>query len=205
MQIVQLTEENAEEAVHLAVEVLKRGGIVLYPTDTVYGLAVDALNRPALARLRALKGREEKKPISILLPRVDDISEYADLHVDAQPFVARHLPGALTLILPGTKKLPAELMLNGQIGIRVPADSFGRDVAAALGRPITATSANRSGLPPPAFASDMANHFGPFAEHIDLIIDAGERTGEPSTVLLFKQGVPYIVRPGAISPEELGL
>lgn len=204
MEIIQLTEENTGKALKRAVEILKRGGIVLFPTDTVYGLAVDALNKPALARLRALKGREKKKPISIIVPTIDEIRTHADLHPDAKPFSEKYLPGALTLVLPGKKHLPEELMLNGQVGIRIPNDSFGRTVAEMLGRPITATSANRSGLRTPTHASDMIEHFGQFAEHLDLIIDAGERGGGmPSTVVTFIQSVPYVLREGAISRSEL--
>ncbi|MDB5195062.1 MAG: hypothetical protein JWO84_246 [Parcubacteria group bacterium] len=206
MEIIALDDENAGKAMKRAVEILKRGGIVLYPTDTVYGLAVDALNRPALARLKELKGREKKKPISIIVPAVGDIEVHADFHASAKPFAERHLPGALTLVLPGRKHLPEELMLNGQVGIRIPADPFGRSVAEALGRPITATSANRAGQVTPAHARDMLRHFGQFAPYIDLIIDAGERGGGvPSTVITFIKGVPYILREGALSRAELGL
>ncbi len=204
MEIIQLNEENAGKALKRAVEILKRGGIVLYPTDTVYGLGVDALNRPALARLRELKGREKKKPISIIVPNVDHIEQHADLHASAKALALRHLPGPLTLVLPGKKHLPEELMLNGQVGIRVPDDSFGRSVADILGKPITATSANRAGLSTPRSAHEMIPHFGLFAHHIDLIIDAGERGGgTPSTVVTFIQGVPYVIREGALRTEDV--
>jgi L-threonylcarbamoyladenylate synthase len=206
MEISTLTDENAASLIRRAVDVLERGGIVLYPTDTVYGLAVDALNRPALERLRELKGREKKKPISIIVPTIEAIGVHADLHPAARPLAERHLPGALTLVLPGKKHLPEELMLGGQVGIRIPNHAFGRSVADVLGRPITATSANRAGLPTPTHARDMIAHFGQFADRIDLIIDAGERPGRtPSTVVTFINGTPYVIREGALSRAELGL
>ncbi len=205
MEIIRLTDKNQDGALKRSVEILSRGGIVLYPTDTLYGLAVDAQNRLALERLRGLKGRERKKPISIVVPDVSDIETHAELHPEARTLVESHLPGALTLVLTGKSHIPEELMLNGQIGIRVPNDSFARGLAKTFGRPITATSANRAGLLTPATPELIIEQFGPQVEHIDLVIDAGERAGEiGSTVVMFKEGIPYVLREGAISREALG-
>lgn len=198
-----MNDANSAAAVRRAAEVLKKGGIVLYPTDTLYGLAVDAFNRSALERLRELKGREKKKPISIVVPDIDGIEAHAEMDSVAQHFAKRYLPGALTLVLPAKGHVPAELMLNGAIGVRVPDDAFALSLARSFG-PFTATSANRAGFPTPKTPHAIIEQFGPLAMQIDLIIDAGERAGAPgSTVMAFRNGEAVVLREGKISREEL--
>ncbi len=206
MEIIRLSEDTFDTALSRARDVLKKGGIVLYPTDTLYGLAVDALNRPALATLRELKGREKKKPISIVLMDMTAVEKHTELHEKGRELIQRHLPGALTLVVPGRSHLPDELMLNGQVGVRIPDEDFARALAHALDGPITATSANRSGFQTLATVQEILSQFGQFSHLIDMVIDAGERAGgTPSTVVTFIDGTPYILREGAISREELGL
>src|SRR4051794_10650115 len=98
MEIIRLTESTREAAIGKARDVLRKGGVVIYPTDTLYGLAVDATNLEALLRLRELKGREKKKPISIVVPNVDAIEAYGELHPSAKYYARKFLPGALTLV-----------------------------------------------------------------------------------------------------------
>lgn len=206
MEFIQLNDGNFDKAVQKAAETLARGGIVLYPTDTLYGLGVDAQNTEALGRLRNLKGREKKKPISVVLASVESISEHADVHPSAAWYAKRYLPGALTLVLPGREHLPQELMLNNAIGVRIPDDAFALALAAQFGGPYTATSANTSGIPTPATPNEIIRQFGSLAHAIDLIIDAGPRESElGSTVITFREGVPYILRAGALRKEDLGI
>lgn len=206
MEIIQLDGMNTEYAAHKAAEVLARGGVVLYPTDTVYGLAVDAQNLPALALVREIKGREKKKPISIVVANIDEISMHSELHPTARALAERHLPGGLTLVLAGKEHIPSELMLNGAVGVRIPNEAFALAIAHIYGRPYTATSANRAGQPTPVSVDRLVDHFSGFLDHIDLIIDGGERTGRvPSTVVTFIDGIPYVLREGMLSREELGL
>ena len=204
MKIIRVADIGINEAAQQAALVLRKGGIVLFPTDTLYGLAVDANNTAAIVRLRELKGREQKKPISIIVDSVDTISVHAELIPEAEILARRHLPGALTLVLPGKKHLSKELMLNGEIGVRVPNDSFSRKLASVFSQPFTATSANRSGLPTQDTVAGILSNFGPYISYIDLVIDDGERAGSsPSTVISFKDGQIRILREGAISKETL--
>ena len=206
MKIITLTNENFRDSVAQGVEVLMRGGIVLFPTDTLYGLAVDATNPAALARLRELKGREKKKPISILVPSVEAIGNYVTWNENAKELAQHFLPGPLTLILPTHSTAFPGIEFLGQVGIRVPQEPFDLALAEALGRPYTATSANRSGLPTLTTAHEILVQFGPLVSEIDLVIDAGPRSGgKPSTVVTFKEGLPYIVRKGVLSKEDLGI
>jgi len=205
MEIIKLTEGNMRDAIRKASEVLGRGGIVVYPTDTIYGLAVDAKSTSALARLRELKGREKKKPISIVVPHMAAIEGYADLHPSAKYYAKRFLPGALTLVLPGKDTLPEELMLGGNVGIRIPDEPFALSLAQSFG-PFTATSANPAGLPTFAEPRDIVQQFSPSLHLIDLVIDAGPRpAGMGSTVVMFRDGVPYVLREGILSKHDLGL
>ncbi len=184
---------------------LRAGGIVLFPTDTLYGLAVDALNEEALARLKVLKGREKKKPVSVIVPSLADMEEHVLLPPEARRIAEAHLPGALTLVLPARAHVPESVTLNGALGVRIPDDPFALALARAFAGPFTATSANKAGHVTPISAMDVITHFGPDAIGIDLIIDDGERAGgNPSTVVTFVDGVPYIIREGVLSRETLG-
>lgn len=205
MEIIRLSDELMREALERARDVLARGGIVLYPTDTLYGLAVDAHNSSALARLRALKGRETKKPISIIAHSVEALDAYVTWNEIAKDLAARHLPGALTLVLPARSSVPEEVQLIGQVGVRVPNDVFSRALATIFGGVFTATSANRSGEQTGTHIDQILMQFGPRISEIDLVIDAGERAGGMgSTVVTFRDGKPYILREGLLSKEELG-
>lgn len=206
MEIIRLTDDSHRQTITKTLNVLARGGIVLYPTDTLYGLAVDAHNPSALARLRLLKGRETKKPISIVVPSVEALDSYVHWNDTARVLAERHLPGALTLVLPAKAQVPAELQLIGQVGVRVPADAFSLTLAQAFGRAFTATSANLSGISTADSVDGILAQFGPRISEIDLVIDAGVRAGGVgSTVVTFKDSVPYILREGLISRTELGL
>lgn len=204
MEIIRLSEDTRRAATTRAVDILARGGIVLYPTDTLYGLAVDAFNPTALTRLRALKGRETKKPLSIVVHSVDALDDYVVWNGLARELADKHLPGALTLVLQAKRDVPIELQLIGMIGVRVPNDEFSLGLAKAFGRAFTATSANLSGLPTQETVADILTQLGPVITDIDLVIDAGERAGGVgSTVVTFRDGKPYILREGLLSRTEL--
>ena len=206
MQILRLSDTSLPEAAAEAARVLRSGGIVIFPTDTLYGIAADALNTDAIARVRDLKGRERKKPIHVIVPSLAHMEQHVEVHSEAKRLADLHLPGALTLVLSAKGHVPPELTLNGTLGVRIPDDAFALALADAFERPFTATSANRAGHVTPTEAMDMVSHFGPEARYIDLIIDAGPRSGgTPSTVITFIDGVPYVLREGAIPRSELGL
>ena len=206
MEMIQLHEGNLEQTAKKAARVLSDGGIVLFPTDTLYGLAVDASDTDALERLKELKGAERRKPISVIVPDVKSIEHYATLDEVAGAFAKQFLPGPLTLVLPSKGSLPEELTLNGQLGIRIPNDLFTQALSKVFDRPYTATSANRTGLQTPETVTDFMTHFGASVANIDLIIDAGPRGGVlPSTVVGFRDGVPIVLREGVIQRAQLNI
>ncbi len=204
MEMLALTEAGIGKAAEKAARILAKGGVVLFPTDTVYGLAADATNPKALATLREIKGREKKKPISVIVPSVASIPTYAVMDDAARALADRFLPGALTLVLAATPRIPKELTLAGKVGIRIPDDPFCLALAKAFGRPYTATSANRSGRETAATVQEAILQFGDHAHDIGLVIDAGPHGGKKaSTVVTIVDGVPRILREGAISPEQI--
>lgn len=206
MEILQLSRTGVEAAAKKAAQILRNGGIVLYPTDTIYGLAVDATNARALRNLRELKGREAKKPVSIVVPSIEAIGTYGVMNDASRALAERFLPGALTLVLPAKDAVPSELVLAGGVGIRIPDDPFCLALARTFGKPYTATSANRSGREPGSTVESILTQFGSGAHGIDLVIDDGERKGRmASTVVTTVSGTPYVLREGAISRETLGL
>ncbi len=206
MEIIRLTESNLEEAAKKAAAVLKKGGIVAYPTDTVYGLGVSVGNPAAIERLRELKGRERKKPVSVIVEDVHHIKECGTLTPLAEKFAAAHLPGALTLVVPANAHMPDSLTMNGAIGVRIPAEPFCLALAKAYGAPYTTTSANKAGMGTPRNVEALMEHFGLRLSEIDLIVDGGERPGaSPSTVVSCVGDTPYVLREGALSRAALGL
>ncbi|MES2668662.1 MAG: L-threonylcarbamoyladenylate synthase [Patescibacteria group bacterium] len=204
MKIVRLSDQGVDRAAKSAAQILAKGGIVLFPTDTLYGLAVDATNPKAIARFRELKGREKKKPISVIVPDTGSIKDYAQMNETAERLAEKFLPGALTLVMKATRRIPAELTLNGAVGIRIPDDPFCLALAKAFTKPFTATSANRSGRETPDTVAGVIDQFGHLASGIALAIDDGDRKGrKPSTVVTTVDGEAHIMREGAITREEL--
>lgn len=204
MEMLTLTDAGIGKAAEKAARILANGGVVLFPTDTVYGLAADATNPRALAKLREIKGREKKKPISVVVPSIASIPTYAVMDDTARSLADRFLPGAITLVLKATPNIPSELTLAGKVGIRIPDDAFCLALANAFGKPYTATSANRSGRETPSSVKEAILQFGHHAHDIDLVIDAGPHDGKkPSTVVTTVDGAPYVLREGAISREAI--
>ncbi len=206
MKFLRIADVGHEAAAEEAARALRAGGIVLYPTDTIYGLGVDALNEEAIERLRQLKGRERKKPVSILVADVASLTEHTELHDEARALAQRHMPGALTLVVHAKPHIPESLTLNNTIGIRVPDDAFALALARVFGQPCTATSANLAGHRTLTTPMDIVVALGPSTRLVDLVIDDGPREADaPSTVVLYTGEKPLILRPGQLSREDLGI
>lgn len=205
MQIARLENIGIEEAVKRASLTLKGGGVVLYPTDTVYGLAVDASNEEALRRLKELKGRDAHKPISILVCDTEMMEAYGVMNEVAHGLAERHLPGPLTLVLPARENVSKEIAQDGTVGIRIPNDEFCLALSEAFGKAFTTTSANKAGEPTLASVEEILAQFGDAKGVITLVVDGGPREGgQSSTVVSCVTDTPVVLREGTISKEELG-
>ena len=205
MQIIDLSRVSEKDAAKKAVTELNRGSIIVYPTDTVYGLGVDALNSEAITHVQRLKGRSTVWPLLIVVPDIASIEKYAVMNDVAWELATKFLPGPLSLVLPARDILPDELLLQGTIGIRIPGDPFCIELARQFDRPFTSTSANRTRQHTPTTLHEVIKQFGHDAHQISLGIDDGERAGgKPSTVISCTTHTPIVLREGAISRAELG-
>ena len=194
---------NTTESSQKAAEIVAAGGLIAYRTDTFYGLGADPLNRKAVTAIKTLKGREETKPILLLISDVDQADRFVKNRSKAYATLAECLwPGPLTIVGIAREALPEELTAGtASIGVRLPADEAVRSFLRACGGALTATSANPSGSAPARTAEQVADYF---PAGIDLIIDAGEVTGTlPSTVVDAREGQPFLIREGAITQSEL--
>ncbi|GHG77589.1 L-threonylcarbamoyladenylate synthase [Comamonas sp. JC664] len=164
-----------------AVEVLERGGLLAYPTDTYFGLGCDLSSKKGIERLYQLKGRDKKKPLSFLCPDLSDVARYAHVSNFAYRTMKGLTPGAFTFILEATRLVP-DLMMSKQkqVGIRVPDAPLVRELARALGRPLVTTSATNTEGEPLTDAKDIKAELG---HGLDLILDGGVTLNEPSTVI----------------------
>jgi L-threonylcarbamoyladenylate synthase len=186
-----------------AVQRLRWAHAIVYPTETLYGLGVDATSLAALERLADLKGGDRDKPVSVLVASrgmLDDL--VSDVPTFAERLIEKFWPGALTLTFAARPRVPERLTAGtGTIGARISSHPLAQAIVAALGRPITATSANPGGSPPPR---DVATARGYFAERVAAYVDAGATAGgPPSTVLDCSTEMPRLVRAGAIPIEAI--
>jgi L-threonylcarbamoyladenylate synthase len=186
-----------------AADCLRRGGLVAFPTETVYGLGVHALDRAAVRRLFAAKGRPANDPLIVHVDAVERIHALVTAVPDLVPaLAARFWPGPLTLVLPRSPRVPDEVTAGlNTVGVRVPAHPVARALLREAGIPIAAPSANLFSRPSPTRASHVLDDLG---GRIDLVVDGGATdVGVESTVLDLSGDVPTILRPGAVSREML--
>jgi len=177
-----------------AVEALRRGGVIIYPTDTFYGIGCDLLNKKAIERVYQIKRRPKTKPFSFICADLTDISQYAIVSNYAYKTMRRLLPGPYTFVLQGTKLVPRIMLSNRRtVGIRVPDNAIALSLVQALGNPIISTSASldEAGLP-----SDASLLHDTWGSQVDLVIDGGPQGFEPSSVISLIDDSPEILRRG---------
>ena len=197
-EVVQAGDKNAQLR---AVGVLKAGGLIAFPTDTVYGVAALPWDVGAVARLYVAKQRPRDLPIPLLLSDADQLHRVATLAPVFTPLTERFWPGGLTLVLPKTEIVPTVVSPGPTVAVRVPNHPVPLALIAALGTPLAATSANLSGRPSPVTAPGVEAELG---GRIELILDGGRCPGGvPSTVLDLTADPPAILRAGAIAVEEI--
>ena len=205
METIRLSEVGVEAAALRAAEVLRAGGGVLYPTDTLYGLGADALSDAAVAKIKRIKGRDEGKPIHAIVEDLAAAEAFAVIDASAKLLAKAFWPGSLTLIL--KKRENVETGISRGIrtfGVRVPNNEFCLALAHEFGGPYTGTSANRSGKVPERSLEKVFTQLGSVVEAIDIVIDAGElQASLPSTVVDTTSSTPVILREGTISASDI--
>ena len=181
-----------------AAEVISRGGVIAFRTDTFYGLGADPFNQDAVRAIKQLKGREDNKPILIVISDYEQLDRFISSISPAFDLLARRFwPGPLTLIGAARSELPPEITAGTKtVGVRLPNDDKVRLLVRACGGALTATSANPSHAAPATTARQVHEYFG---EAVDLIVDdGGAQTDRPSTVVDVSRDEPRLIREGVI-------
>jgi L-threonylcarbamoyladenylate synthase len=197
----RVIQASSEGALHHAVGALKAGGLIAFPTDTVYGVAALPWDVDAVARLYVAKQRPRSLPIPLLLSDADQLHRVATLASELSLLAERFWPGGLTLVLPKTGIVPDVVSPGPTVAVRVPDLALARDLIRQAGGVLAVTSANISGQPSPATAEEIERQLG---GRIDLIVDGGPCPGGvPSSLLDCTTSPPKLLRRGAISEESL--
>jgi len=201
-KLIEINPHNPQaRLISQVVATLKRGGVICYPTDTMYGVGCDIFNQKAVKRVYQLKKRPRNKPFSFMCSSLKNISQYGHVGNVAYRLMRKNLPGPYTLVLSGSKVVP-KIMLTKQktVGIRVPDNPICLAIIEELGNPILNTSAFQEDQQEPVVdALDVNTLFG---KQVDLIVDGGEVYPDPSTVISLVTDYPEILRAGKgdISP-----
>lgn len=206
MKIVKIDlNGNFKEAVEEAIAVLKLGGTIIYPTDTLYALGANALDSFAVERIFKIKNRAREKPLPLAVKNIKWAGELAHIYKKEEKILNSIWPGAVTVVLPKRNIVP-EIITAGQQGVavRVPDHPFVDLLLGRFGYPITSTSANLSGEEAPKKISEIIDMFEDNYYKPDLVIDAGDLPkSEPSTILDLTSDRPRILRVGPVKPETL--
>lgn len=200
MAILEATAGNIQKAA----DYLKSGGLVALPTETVYGLGADATNDRAVADIFSAKGRPTFNPVIVHFRNKDDAATAVEFNDKAELLASVFWPGPLTLILPRKKNAPVSLLCSAglpTLAVRCPAHPVAQQLIRALGRPIAAPSANKSGTLSPTTPQHVLQSLG---DNVSLILAGGKAAvGIESTVVDMTGDVPVLLRPGAVTLEEL--
>ncbi len=201
-QIEHIFLENPQpRLIGKAVEILKNDGIIVYPTDTIYGLGADLFNKNAMNRIFRIKKVSKQKLLSFICPDLKDIANWAVISNDAYKIMKRVTPGPYTFILRASKQVPKILLQKRKtVGIRIPDSVVAHALLQALGRPLLSTSVPQGEDGYYTNPHEIADNYN---NDIDLILDAGIMFNQPSTIIDFSGDEPIIVREGAGDIEAL--
>lgn len=201
-RILDATGDDRDEALGEAAATLRRGELVVLPTDTVYGLAADAFSQTGTRRVFRVKDRDRSLPLPVLVHTPKQLSGLVTTVPEpAESLMAAYWPGALTVVVPADPNLVWDLGDNeGTVAVRMPFDPVALDVIRAIG-PTAVTSANRSGQPAATTAAGAAEQLG---DDVAVYLDGGERTAlEPSTIVDLTRAEPHVLREGALDTDEV--
>jgi L-threonylcarbamoyladenylate synthase len=199
-QVIEINPFHPQDAlIRQAVEALKAGSVVAFPTETFYGLAVDAVNDAAIGQIFRVKGRSFSNPIALIAGSQNDFGDFTSERSDvARRLMQAFWPGPLTLLFAATPRVSPRLTAGtGKIGVRISSHPIANALAKGLGGPITATSANLAGGPECRTAAEVLASLG---DHIDLMLDGGITPGgRGSTIIDVTTDPPACLRDGAVS------
>jgi tRNA threonylcarbamoyl adenosine modification protein (Sua5/YciO/YrdC/YwlC family) len=180
-----------------AVEILEKGGVIVYPTDTIYGLAADILNKEAVSKIFKIKKLSTQKLLSLIFSDFKEIANWAFIPNNAYRIMKRVLPGKYTFILPASKEVPKALLhlqKRKTMGVRVPDAEIAHSLVKSLGRPLLSTSVPKG---PDGFFTNPSEIVDQYQYDVDMLLDGGITPNIPSTVIDFTVSPPEILREGA--------
>ena len=199
MKLIRIIKADLE-GLATAAEIVARGGVICYPTDTVYGLGCDPLNVPAVQKTMKAKG-DRTKPMPILVRSLEDAGKLAQVSERAKRLADRFWPGPLTIILQAREILPRILVPDGTIGLRSPKHPICLNLLELCSGMLVGTSANLTGRPPATSAKEALDELG---DQVEVILDGGRSPlASASTVVDLTQGKLVVLREGPIGKEEL--
>ena len=195
IMLIKINPENPQERLIIqVVEILKKGGIIAYPTDTYYGIGCDIMNKKAIEKIYQLKQRNRIKPFSFICSGLKHISDYAKVSNYAYKTMKRLLPGPYTFVLEGSKLVPKIMLTKRKTaGIRVPDHPICLELVETLGNPVITTSAT---MPDGTIFFDPSLIHDFFHPRIDVVIDGGPVPGHPSSVISLINDMPEVLRKG---------
>ena len=202
-EIIKIDPTDLERAFSRSKEVIASGGVIVYPTDTYYGIGADPRYAGAVRKLFEIKNRPASQPILLLIADPAEVKDWAEVIPSrAADLMKRHWPGPLTLVFRAKADVLPELTAGtGMIGLRVPGNKITRGLLQSLARALTGTSANRSGQPNIRTAAEAEAEIG---DRVDLILDGGETAGgKPSTVVEVSADVLRVLREGAVPLRDI--
>ncbi len=197
-RLIKIYKENPNpKEIDKVVKVLQNGGLVIYPTDTVYGLGCDITNTKALERIAKIKGvKLEKANFSFICNDLSHLSDYVkQIDTSTYKLLKRALPGPYTFVLPGSKSLPNVFKKKKTVGIRVPDNAIALEIVKALGNPIVSTSIHDED-DVIEYTTDPELIFEKWQHKVDLVIDGGYGDNEASTVIDLRDSEPLVLREG---------
>ncbi|PLX98419.1 MAG: threonylcarbamoyl-AMP synthase [Desulfuromonas sp.] len=194
--LLHLNPDNPQpRLVTRIVDTLRQGGVIVYPTDTIYGLGCDIYNSKGVKRIYQVKKRDARKPFSFICADISDISGYCQVSNFAYKILKRHLPGPYTFVLEATRQVPKLLTTNQKtVGVRIPDNEIALAIVRELGHPLVTTSANTSGDDPVNDPDEIEARFG---KSIDLVVDGGVMMGDSSTVISLVNDTIEVLRQGS--------
>ena len=194
--ILSINPHNPQpRLIHQVVDCLKQGGVIVYPTDTTYGIGCDIFNRKGVKKIFQIKQRDNRKPFSFICNDLAEISNYAQVSNFAFKIMKRHLPGAYTFVLEATKIVPDSLSTRQKtVGVRIPDNAICQAIVRELGHPLVTTSANISGEATPQDPREIEERMGRL---VDLVIDGGISMQEASSVISLLDDKVEVLREGS--------
>ncbi|MDY0212417.1 MAG: L-threonylcarbamoyladenylate synthase [Desulfuromonadaceae bacterium] len=194
--MLSINPENPQQRLlNQVVECLRQDGVIVYPTDTTYGIGCDIYNKKGIERIYQIKHRDKRKPFSFICPDLASIASYASVSNFAFKIMKRHLPGPYTFVLEATREVP-ELLVTRQrtVGVRMPNNNIALEIVRQLGHPLVTTSVNITQQQTYEDPSLIEDELG---GQLDLVIDGGKISGDPSTVISLIDDKIEVLRQGS--------